>query len=410
MVLFSCLDQLFADCPTVSPCDVDVLIVNCSLFTPTPSLASLIINHYHMRQDIQSYQLGGMVRAHSTLATHAHTQQLHSPPTNAPHLLPVRCGCAAAQGCSAGVIGVHLARDLLQVYRAARCVVVSLEVITQSIHLGKDPAFLVSNALFRCGGSAQLYSNRQSDRLLPEQGLACRFSLQWTHRTHLGSDERAYRVVHQEEDAEGHKGVRLGRDLLAVAASAIRTHLHSIGYRLLSYTELSKVAACTALLTIARSASAHRKGGVATGQRLDGERDECAEGREGSGYPAAASSFAAASSTWWSWLRYSPSFSRPDLHACIHAGGRGVLDGIQRSLKLSEADLDVARRILHRHGNTSSSSVFYQLHLLDQQRDAHVHSGQGDERARKRLQRGDAVWLLAFGSGFKVNSALLEAL
>lgn len=57
---------------------VDILIVNCSLFNPTPSLAAMIVNHFKMKSNIVSYNLSGM-------------------------------------GCSAGVIAVSLAKELLQV-------------------------------------------------------------------------------------------------------------------------------------------------------------------------------------------------------------------------------------------------------------------------------------------------------
>ena len=57
---------------------MDILIVNCSLFNPTPSLAAMIINHFKMRSNIISYNLSGM-------------------------------------GCSAGVISIALAQELLQV-------------------------------------------------------------------------------------------------------------------------------------------------------------------------------------------------------------------------------------------------------------------------------------------------------
>ena len=399
-----------------------MLIVNCSLFTPTPSLASLIINHYRMRRDVQSYNLGGMVRPPS-LSMRAPRQRSASD-RSCPSALPLSF---LWQGCSAGVIGVHLARDLLQVHRSVRCLVVSTEVITQSIHLGNEPAFLVSNALFRCGGSAQLYSNRWSDRYLPPQGVQCRWALQWTYRTHLGSDDRAYRVVHQEEDSEGHRGVRLGKELLAVAAMAIRIHLSHIAHRLLPWTELSKVALSTALHSLVRIVW-HRGRGR---EREEGEEEQRrdsggqrGEGREEGGRSssaaqsdaaASASAPVSASASWWS-LPYSPSFSRSSLHPCIHAGGRAVLNGLQRALKLSDADLHVARHILHAHGNTSSSSVFYQLHALDELRSAH-HTGEeartgegGGGEGKKIVRRGDEVWLLAFGSGFKANSALLKAL
>ena len=44
-----------------SPKEIDILIVNCSLFSPTPSLCSMIINDFGMRSDILSYNLSGMV-------------------------------------------------------------------------------------------------------------------------------------------------------------------------------------------------------------------------------------------------------------------------------------------------------------------------------------------------------------
>ena len=61
---------------------VDILIVNCSLFNPTPSLSAMIVNHFKMASNVVTYNLNGM-------------------------------------GCSAGVISISLARELLQV-RPAR--------------------------------------------------------------------------------------------------------------------------------------------------------------------------------------------------------------------------------------------------------------------------------------------------
>jgi hypothetical protein len=57
---------------------VDILIVNCSLFNPTPSLSAMIVNHFKMKSNVVSYNLSGM-------------------------------------GCSAGVIAISLAKELLQV-------------------------------------------------------------------------------------------------------------------------------------------------------------------------------------------------------------------------------------------------------------------------------------------------------
>ena len=62
----------------MKPRDIGILVVNSSLFNPTPSLSARIVNHYKLRGNILSYNLGGM-------------------------------------GCSAGLISVDLAKDLLQV-------------------------------------------------------------------------------------------------------------------------------------------------------------------------------------------------------------------------------------------------------------------------------------------------------
>ena len=97
----------------------------------------------------------------------------------------------------------------------------------------------------------------------------------------------------------------------------------------------------------------------------------------------------------WSLLRrspkrYLPSFKAAIDHFCIHAGGRAVLDGIEKSLRLLPEDMMPSRTTLHRMGNTSSSSIWYELRHIEEHSD---------------IQRGHKVLQLAFGSGFKCNSA-----
>ena len=76
-VMFGAIDQLLEK-TGVKAKDIGILVVNCSLFNPTPSLSAMIVNHYKLRGNIQSYNLGGM-------------------------------------GCSAGLISIDLAKQLLQV-------------------------------------------------------------------------------------------------------------------------------------------------------------------------------------------------------------------------------------------------------------------------------------------------------
>jgi len=77
-VMFGAIDQLLEK-TGVKAKDIGILVVNCSLFNPTPSLSAMIVNHYNLRGNILSYNLGGM-------------------------------------GCSAGLISIDLAKQLLQVY------------------------------------------------------------------------------------------------------------------------------------------------------------------------------------------------------------------------------------------------------------------------------------------------------
>jgi 3-ketoacyl-CoA synthase len=76
-VMFGAIDSLLAK-TGVRARDIGVVVVNCSLFNPTPSLSAMVVNHYKLRGNVASYNLGGM-------------------------------------GCSAGLISIDLAKQLLQV-------------------------------------------------------------------------------------------------------------------------------------------------------------------------------------------------------------------------------------------------------------------------------------------------------
>ncbi|XP_037425588.1 3-ketoacyl-CoA synthase 1-like [Triticum dicoccoides] len=306
-VMFGCLDALFASTGIDPRRDVRILIVNCSLFNPTPSLASMIIHHYKMREDVKSFNLGGM-------------------------------------GCSAGLIAIDLAKDMLQANPNSYAVVLSTENITLNWYFGNDRSMLLSNCIFRMGGAAALLSNRRADA-----GRA-KYRLLHTVRTHKGATDECFKCVYQREDDVGKVGVSLARELMSVAGDALKTNITTLGPLVLPLSEQLKFLKSLMMRRVFR----------AKGVRP-----------------------------------YIPNFRRAFEHFCVHAGGRAVLEEVQRSLSLEDKDMEPSRCALHRFGNTSSSSLWYELAYAE---------------AKGRVKRGNRVWQIGFGSGFKCNSAVWRAL
>lgn len=304
-VMFGAVDELFAK-TNVKPKDIGILIINCSLFNPTPSLSAMVVNHYKLRGNIVSFNLGGM-------------------------------------GCSAGLLSIALAKDLLQVYPNSYALVISMENITLNWYFGNNRSMLVSNCLFRMGGAAILLSNKRSDK-----GRS-KYQLVHTVRTHKGADDKCFSCVTQEEDDNGKIGVALSKDLMGVAGDALKTNITTLGPLVLPMSEQ--------LLFFA----------TLVGRKLLKMKIK----------------------------PYIPDFKLAFEHFCIHAGGRAVLDELEKNLHLSDWHMEPSRMTLFRFGNTSSSSLWYELAYTE---------GKG------RVKKNDRVWQIAFGSGFKCNSAVWKAL
>ncbi|KAM1030689.1 3-ketoacyl-CoA synthase 4-like [Malus sylvestris] len=302
-VVFGALDDLFANA-NVKPKDIGILVVNCSLFNPTPSLSAMVVNKYKLRGNIRSFNLGGM-------------------------------------GCSAGVIAVDLAKDMLQIHRNTYAVVVSTENITQNWYFGNKKSMLIPNCLFRVGGSAVLLSNKPMDR------RRAKYKLVHVVRTHCGADDKAFRCVYQEQDDDGKTGVSLSKDLMAIAGGALKANITTLGPLVLPLSEQ--------LLFFA----------TLVAKKLFNAKVE----------------------------PYIPDFKLAFDHFCIHAGGRAVIDELEKNLQLLPVHVEASRMTLHRFGNTSSSSIWYELAYIE---------------AKGRMQKGNRVWQIAFGSGFKCNSAVWE--
>ncbi|XP_010527059.1 PREDICTED: 3-ketoacyl-CoA synthase 10 [Tarenaya hassleriana] len=322
-VIFGALDELFEK-TRVKPKDIGVLVVNCSIFNPTPSLSAMVINHYKMRGNILSYNLGGM-------------------------------------GCSAGIIAVDLARDMLQSCPNSHALVVSTEMVGYNWYAGKDRSMLIPNCFFRMGCSAVLLSNRRRDF------RRAKYRLEHIVRTHKGADDRSFRSVYQEEDEQGFKGLKISKDLMEVGGEALKTNITTLSPLVLPFSE--QLLFFAALL----------------------RRKTLSPATETASSVLAKSSSSASSAN----KPYIPDYKLAFEHFCFHAASRTVLNELEKNLGLSGDNMEASRMTLHRFGNTSSSSIWYELAYLE---------------AKERVKRGDRVWQIAFGSGFKCNSVVWKAM
>lgn len=91
---------------------------------------------------------------------------------------------------------------------------------------------------------------------------------------------------------------------------------------------------------------------------------------------------------------YVPDFTSAFEHFCLHTGGRAVIEAMEEQLGLPYTLVRPSKEALRRYGNTSSASIWYVLAWIE---------------ALQGVRAGDRVWQIAFGSGFKVNSAVWTA-
>jgi 3-ketoacyl-CoA synthase len=92
--------QELLDKTGVRPDQISFVLTNSSLFNPTPSLSAMIVNHFKMGKRVIGYSLGGM-------------------------------------GCSAGIIALDLAKELLELHPNSYALVVSHENITNNFYVGE---------------------------------------------------------------------------------------------------------------------------------------------------------------------------------------------------------------------------------------------------------------------------------
>ncbi|CAI0449020.1 unnamed protein product [Linum tenue] len=302
---FSNLDALFAT-SAVRPCQIDILVTTGSLFAPVPSLSSRIVHRYKMREGIKCFSLTGM-------------------------------------GCSSSVIAVDLVRHTFRTRPNSFAVVVAVELTAPNWYTGQDRSMMLSNVLFRAGGSSLLLTNHPSwkDRAI--------MKLEAVVRNHVSTDE-AYECAIHVEDEQGYPGARLTKSLPTVAMRALEGNLRVLLPKVLPLWEILRFVVASYRWRIVKGGGGDSKPPPPVMNMRTGIQ-----------------------------------------HFCLHTGGRAVIDGFEKSFGLREYDMEPSRMTLHRFGNTSCSSLWYVLGYME---------------AKKRLKRGDSVMMVGLGAGFLCNTCV----
>ncbi|GAV86075.1 LOW QUALITY PROTEIN: Chal_sti_synt_C domain-containing protein/FAE1_CUT1_RppA domain-containing protein, partial [Cephalotus follicularis] len=274
MVMFGAVDGLLAK-TGVEGKDIGIVIVNCSIFNVVPSLCAMIVNRYKLG-DTVSYNLSGM-------------------------------------GCSAGLIAIGLAKQLLQVLNTSYAPVVSTENITENCYFGNDPSKLLCNCIFRVGGAAMLLTN------LPSHHNIANYQLIHIVHNHTTTSDRSYNCIFQDEDHQGQAGVTITKDLMVVASKTIKDNMVMLGRLVLPIKEQ--------ILYVTNYIIRH---------------------------------FALAKVN-----HYVPNFRKAFDHIITHVGGKPILDEVNRNLDLTKYYMEASTMTLYRFGNTSSSSLWYGLAYLE---------------------------------------------
>lgn len=159
-------------------------------------------------------------------------------------------------------------------------------------------------------------------------------------------DNRSFKSVHLKEDRQGRQGLSVSKDVIEVAGHALKANITTLGPLVLPVSE--QVHFFTNLLFKKKSKKP-----------------------------------------------YIPDYKLAFEHVCLLATSKMVLNELQKNLELTDEYMEASRKTLERFGNTSSSSIWYELAYLE---------------ANSRIKKGDRIWQIAFGSGFKCNSVVWKAL
>ncbi|KAJ0909862.1 putative very-long-chain 3-oxoacyl-CoA synthase [Helianthus annuus] len=247
----------------------------------------------------------------------------------------------SGMGCSASALAVDMAKNLLKVHKNSNAVILSTEILSNGWYAGKDRSMMVLNCLFRSGGAAVLITNKRSAKRISK------YRLLYAQRTQGAFDDIAYNSAIREEDSEGIIGVTLKKDVLHVARELLRSNFQVLGSLILPMEE-----------KIRYGFSVIRRKFLDKSIEL-----------------------------------YVPNFRKVIQHYCLPTSGKSVITEIGKKMKLKEEEIEAALMTLHRFGNQSSSSLWYELAYME---------------GKEMVKKGERVLQLGMGSGPKCTSLVWE--
>ncbi|KAM7496635.1 hypothetical protein LguiA_021049 [Lonicera macranthoides] len=252
----------------------------------------------------------------------------------------------SGMGCSASLVSINVVENIFKSQKNLNALVVTTESLSPNSYSGNERSMILADCLFRSGGCAILLTNKPSLR------NKAMFKLKCLVRTHHGGREESYNCCIQKEDHAGKLGFHLDKTLPMAATRAFIDNFKEASPKILPILEKLRFALLSFRRKIIKSSNnAGAKPVIDFKTGVD--------------------------------------------HFCLHTGGKAVIEGIGKSLGLDEYDLEPSRMTLHRFGNTSASSLWYVLGYME---------------AKKRLKKGDKVFMISFGAGFKCNSCLWEVI
>ncbi|KAL9684046.1 hypothetical protein QQ045_021477 [Rhodiola kirilowii] len=249
----------------------------------------------------------------------------------------------SGMGCSGGLRCIGLAKNLLKVHKNMLALVVSTENLTDNCYMGNNLSMIGTNCYFRVGGAAMLLTNRSSDLSQVKYQLIHSIDIQ------TASSDLSYSSVNHQEDEDGFRGIAVNKDLIVSATEAIGSNVGALGRLVLPVHEIT--------LYVLNQLT----------RRLFMSKRKA----------------------------YTPNFKGQFEHFLPHVGAKVVLDALEKKLGFSKTQMEASRMTLYRFGNTSSSSIWYELAYIE---------------AKGRVGINDRIWQIAMGSGFKCSSVVWRAM